>query len=288
MSLKQVLEPSMQLAAGYPIEASTANWLESQKENLRKWPYSRAVFLVHQGEREAPKPGEIFVQQDLLNTLDKLVASETAALQAGKSRKEAIYAAYQRFYQGDIAEEFARACQEMGGLITKEDLANWKVYLEEPVKTTYKDLEVYKLTTWVQGPVMLQALNMLEQLNVGSMGYNTAAYIHALYQVMNLAYADRDFYYGDPYFPPEEPVKGLLSKEYAEQRLKEINWERNDTLVKPGDPYPFQGDQKNPYLHYIESWSNKVSHVSPAVHEDPMQTDNFFAGTRTGLFGRIK
>jgi len=279
MSLQQVLEPSIQLASGYPIEAQAANALEGQKNNLRKWPYSRAIFLVHQGEREAPEAGEIFVQQDLVNTLSKLVEAEAKALSAGKSRKEAIYAAYDRFYRGDIAEEFARGCQEMGGLITKDDLANWEVHLEEPVKTTYKDLEVYKLTTWVQGPVMLQALNMLEQLNIGSMGYNTSTYIHALYQVMNLAYADRDFYYGDPYFPPEEPVEGLLSKEYAKQRLEEINWEQNDTLVKPGDPYPFQGDQKNPYLHYIEAWSNKVSQVSPSIHEDPMQTDNFFAGT---------
>ena len=279
MSLKQVLAPSMEMASGYPIEAPVANYLERVKDKLHQWPYSKKVFLNHQGDREAPEAGEIFIQTDLLNTLKKLVETETQALAAGKSRKEAIYAAYDRFYRGDIAEEFARGCQEMGGLITKEDLANWKVYLEKPVKTTYKGLEVYKLTTWVQGPVMLQALNMLEQLNVGSMGYNTAAYIHALYQVMNLAYADRDFYYGDPYFPPEEPIEGLLSKEYAKKRLEEINWEKNDTLVKPGDPYPFQGNQKNPYLHYINDWTNKVSDISPAVHQDPMLTDNFFAGT---------
>jgi gamma-glutamyltranspeptidase/glutathione hydrolase len=210
MSLKEVLEPSIQMAAGYPIEAGAANHLESQKEQLRQWPYSKEIFLVHDGDREAPEPGEILVQQDLLNTLNKLVEAEAQALEAGKTRKEAIYAAYDRFYKGDIAEEFARGCQEMGGLITKEDLANWKVYLEKPVKTSYKGLDVYKLTHWVQGPVMLQALNMLEQLDVESMGYNSAAYIHAVYQVMNLAYADRDFYYGDPYFPPEEPIEGLL------------------------------------------------------------------------------
>jgi gamma-glutamyltranspeptidase/glutathione hydrolase len=279
MSLKEVLEPSIQMAAGYPIEAGAANHLESQKEQLRQWPYSKEIFLVHDGDREAPEPGEILVQQDLLNTLNKLVEAEAQALEAGKTRKEAIYAAYDRFYKGDIAEEFARGCQEMGGLITKEDLANWKVYLEKPVKTSYKGLDVYKLTHWVQGPVMLQALNMLEQLDVESMGYNSAAYIHAVYQVMNLAYADRDFYYGDPYFPPEEPIEGLLSKEYAKARLEQINWEKNDTLVRPGDPYPYQGEQKNPYLHYISDWSNKVSEVSPAVHEDPLLTDNFFAGT---------
>ena len=279
MSLSEVLEPSIQLAAGYPIEAQAAEGIERGKDRIREWPYSKAVFLVHEGDREAPKAGEIFVQQDLGNTLKKLVEAEKEALKAGKSRKEAIYAAYNRFYEGDIAEEFTRGCQEQGGLITKGDLADWKVHIEKPVKTSYKGYEVYKLTHWVQSPVMLQALNMLEELDVGSMGYNTVSYIHALYQVMNLAFADRDFYYGDPYFPPEEPIEGLLSKEYAKLRLKEINWEKNDTLVKPGDPYPFQGDQKNPYLHYINEWSNKVSSIDPDPMHDLPYKDAFFAGT---------
>jgi gamma-glutamyltranspeptidase/glutathione hydrolase len=87
------------------------------------------------------------------------------------------------------------------------------------------------------------------------MGYNSPKYIHTLYQVMNLAYADRDFYYGDPYFPPEEPVKGLLSKEYAKARYGEINWERNDSTVKPGDPYKYQGGT-NPFAQILAHWSN--------------------------------
>jgi gamma-glutamyltranspeptidase/glutathione hydrolase len=96
-----------------------------------------------------------------------------------------------------------RGVQEEGGLITLQDLANWKVRIEEPVTTNYKGIDVYKLNVWVQGPVMLQALNLLEQADLKSMGYNSARYIHTLYQAMNLAFADRDFYYGDPYFPPE-------------------------------------------------------------------------------------
>ena len=116
LSLKDVLEPSMQMAEGYPIEAQTANGIERQKERIKQWKYSRAVFLPHLGEeREAPYAGEIFVQADLLATLGKLVEAEAQALAAGKSRKEAIYAAYDRFYKGDIAEEFVRGAQEEGG-----------------------------------------------------------------------------------------------------------------------------------------------------------------------------
>ena len=117
-------------------------------------------------------------------------------------------AAYDRFYRGDIAEEFVRGSREQGGLHTMEDLANWRVYLEEPVTTSYKGIDVYKLTTWVQGPVLLQALNILEGLDVAAMGYNSTRYIHAVYQAMNLAFADRDFYYGDPYYPPGGADRG--------------------------------------------------------------------------------
>jgi len=256
MSLKEVLEPSMQMARGYPIEQQLADSIERQKKRIKEWPYSKKVLLPHLGEeREAPHPGEIFRQPDLLDSLEKLVEAEKKALAERKNRKEAIYAAYDRFYKGDIAEEFVRGSKEQGGLITMEDLANWKVYIEDPVMTTYKGIEVYKLTCWVQGPVLMQMLNILENIDLKSMGYNSVNYIHTLYQVMNLAFADRDFYYGDPYFPPQEPIKGLLSKEYAKERLKQLNWNLNDPNVKPGDPYPFEG-KKNPYLHLLEKWSN--------------------------------
>jgi gamma-glutamyltranspeptidase/glutathione hydrolase len=259
LSLAEVLAPAMAMAEGYPIEQSQADNMERRKEVLMRWTYSKDVFLPHlkdddSQERAAPYPGEIFRQLDLLATLQKLVDTERDALAKGKSRKEAIYAAYDRFYRGDIAEELIRASSEYGGLMTMEDLDTWQVHIEEPVTTNYKGIDVYKLTHWVQGPVMLQALNLLEKIDLKSMGYNSARYIHALYQAMNLSFADRDFYYGDPYMPPVEPIKGLLSKKYADHRRKQIDWDRNNANTKPGDPYPFQGD-KNPYLHLLEKWT---------------------------------
>ena len=275
LSLAEVLEPAIQMAEGYPIEAQAADRIERSKERIKEWKYSRDVFLPHRSaEREAPAPGEIFRQPDLAVTLRKLVEAEQSALRAGKTRKEALHAAYDRFYRGDIAEEIARASQEEGGLITKDDLANWQVHIEEPVSTTYKDYTVYKLTSWVQGPVMLQALNMLENFDLQSMGYNSVRYIHALYQVMNLAFADRDFYYGDPYFPPEEPMEGLLSKDYAESRIEQIDWTKNDPNIGPGDPYPFQGGE-NPYLHFLDEWSADISRP-----DDEAQFEaDFYRGT---------
>ena len=257
MSLAEVLAPAIQMADGYPIEKSQADNMERRREILSQWPDSKRVFLPHLtagDERAAPYPGEMFQQHDLKATLEKLVATEKQALAAGKDRKQAIHAAYDRFYRGDIAEELVRSTREQGGLITMEDLDRWQVYIEEPVSTDYKGIAVYKLTHWVQGPVMLQALNILENTDLQALGYNSAAYMHALYQAMNLAFSDRDFYYGDPYTPPEEPIVGLLSKDYARQRFEQIDWKRNDPDVTPGNPYRFQeGD--NPFLDLLEQWT---------------------------------
>lgn len=254
-SLREVLAPAMQMAAGYPMEAQTANSIERGKERIKAWPYSKAVFLVHSGEkREAPEAGEIFVQNDLLQTLTRMVETEQQALKTGKSRKAAIYAACDRFYKGDIAKEFVRGCREQGGLITLEDLARWKPVEEEPLHTSYKGIEVYKLQQWTQGPAMLQALNILENFDLKSMGFNSARYIHTVYQAMNLAFADRDFYYGDPAFPPQEPMKGLLSKQYAKDRAALIKFDRNDANAAPGDPYPYEG-KTNPYLSLLKTWN---------------------------------
>jgi gamma-glutamyltranspeptidase/glutathione hydrolase len=279
LSLADVLAPAIQLADGYPIEAQTADIIEREKKRLKEWPYSRQILLTHPGEtREAPEAGEIFKQPDLAATLRKLVDAEKKALARGKNRKDAIYAAYDRFYKGDIASELVRSVKEQGGLITMEDLAKWKVHIEEPVSTNYKGIEVYKLTTWVQSPVMLQMLNILENFDLKSMGYNSANYIHTIYQAMNLAFADRDFYYGDPYFAPEEPVKGLLSKDYARERSKLIKQDRNNPTVAPGDPYPFQGGT-NPFADLLKNWDATAKEPAKTAQALTAFRQSFYSGT---------
>ena len=298
MSLKDVLAPAMELAAGYPIDAQTANSIERGKGRIKEWPYSKKVLLPHLGQkREAPEAGEIFVQQDLLNTLQKMVDAEQAALKKGKNRKEAIQAAYDRFYKGDIADEFVRGVKEQGGLITKEDLANWKPVEEATTHVNYKGIEVYKLQPWTQGPALLQALNILENFDLKGMGYNSAKYIHTVYQAMNLSFADRDFYYGDPRFTTNQPMTGLLSKEYAKQRAAEINWKTNNPNVGPGDPYPFEG-KTNPYLNLLKSRGftpnsdttrkntflpahDAISKIENTISADAAYMDRLWRGTTT-------
>ncbi|OGD28762.1 MAG: gamma-glutamyltransferase [Candidatus Aminicenantes bacterium RBG_13_63_10] len=281
MSLEQVLAPAMEMAQGYPVEKEFVDRLTGKRnlDMILSWPDSKRVFLPHEND-SPPEPGEVFSQPDLLDTLRKLVEAERQALAGGRSRKEALQAAYDRFYRGDIGRELVRGVKELGGMMTAEDLESWRVHFEEPVVTDYKGISVAKLTSWVQGPVMLQMLNMLENLDLKSMGHNSAAYIHALYQVMNLAFADRDFYYGDPYYPPQEPIRGLLSKEYARERLKLINPERNDPDAGPGDPYPFQGEA-NPFRRVLDGWHKTRRMVKDDTNGSAAAAleSSFFTGT---------
>jgi len=287
MSLEEALAPALELAAGFPVDPNTAVNIENYKQALRNWPDSARVLLPNSEPGNprawsAPRPGEVFVQSDLTRTLRKLVDTERAALEHGASREEAIMAAYERFYRGDIARDIVEASQEHGGLFTLDDLANWQVHVEDPVTTSYKGIDVYKLTSWVQGPVMLQTLNILENFDLKAMGYNSARYMHTLYQAMNLAYADRDFYYGDPYVPPEEPIAGLLSKQYAADRAKLVRMDHNDPGVLPGDPYPYQGE-RNPFADLLERWRPRIATPGQAnrvIPPDLMTHDEaFLAGT---------
>ena len=227
MGLADVLAPAIDMADGYPIEAGAVQRLQREHARDRQVALFQSTFPFVRGERRARgarSVGDIFRQPQFKDHAWKSWLKKSAvALDAGLDRKEAIYAAYDRFYRGDIAEEIVRSMQEQDGLITMDDLDEWQVYIEEPVSINYRGIDVYKLTTWTQGPVLLQALNILENFDLASMGYNTVRYIHTVYQAMNLAYADRDYYYGDPYFPPEEPIEGLLSKDYAKERAALIN-----------------------------------------------------------------
>ena len=310
LSLAEVLAPAIDLADGFPIEAQLADTIERRKDYIKQWPYSKALFLPNLGRsaapeppaqqgggptpihdrpvevirnvtREGPEPGSIFRQPDLATTLRKLVEAEAEALKAGQSRKEAIYAAYRRFYEGDIAEEIVRSTREQGGLFTRSDLADWRVKIEEPLSTSYRGIDVYKLQVWTQGPAMLQALNILENFDLQAMGFNSTRYIHTLYQAMNLAFADRDFYYGDIYSGPEEPVKGLLSKEYARERARSIDPARNDPRASPGDPYRFQGD-RNPFLELLRAWPPAgagTASIEPPASSASLFDSSFYAGT---------
>ena len=275
LSLKDDLAPAIEMADGYPIEQQLVGTINRYKNRIQQWPYSSALFLT------GLQAGQMFRQPDLAATLRKLVEAEQDALVHGKSRKDAIYAAYDRFYKGDIAREIVRSVQEQGGLFTMDDLAKWRPKIEEPVKSSYKGIDVYKLTAWTQGPAMLESLNILENFDLKSMGYNSSRYINTVYQAMSLAFADRDFYYGDS---DQVPLLGLLSKEYAQERAKLIRADHNDVSLTAGDPYPYER-MTNPFLDLLAKWpatANKPAAPRPTQDQSaefaPAQR-GFYAGT---------
>ncbi|HXU46120.1 MAG TPA: gamma-glutamyltransferase [Thermoanaerobaculia bacterium] len=286
LSLADVLAPAIEMADGYPIEAQLANTIQGNRERLAGWPFSKAVFLTHPDRpRQAPDAGEIFRQADLARTLRRLVDAERQALARGENRREAILAAYDLFYRGDLARELVSAARAEGALFTDRDLADWQVKIEEPVSTTYKGIEVYKLTAWTQGPAMLETLNLLEGTDLRGMGYNSARYIHTVAQAMHLAFADRDFYYGDPAFPPAVPIAGLLSKDYARERAKGIDPTRNRTDAGPGDPYPFQGGGTNPFADLLKAWQAGAAtgDSKPAWQVSSLTPDEAFRAGTTSI-----
>lgn len=241
MTVREVLEPAMTLAAdGFALSSALANVIRANRDRfVRDWPSSASVFLPG---GQAPAPGTLWKNPDLARTLGRLIDAA-----AGKSRERGIQAAADLFYRGAIAQEILDfACRfaapDASGtphtaLLAAEDLAAWQPKLEEPARTTWRDMEVLKCPTWTQGPAMLQALNILEHFDLAGMGLNSADYIHTVVEAMKLAYADREFYYADADLA-EVPLPWLLSKSYAAERARLIDPHRASMELRPGGHPP--------------------------------------------------
>ncbi|MEE8434215.1 MAG: gamma-glutamyltransferase family protein [bacterium] len=231
MRFADVAQAAIRLAGeGFPIHHLTAAEIARHEPFYRRWPHNAAIYLPH---GRPPEPGELFVQEDLGRTLQYLADAESAA--GTKGREAGLQAVRDAFYRGDIARSIADYHRENGGLLTMEDLAGFRVEIEAPERTEFHGLEIHACGFWSQGPVLLQAANLLESFDLAEMGHNSAAYIHIVAEALKLALADRHFYYGDPR-QVDVPGGQLLSKEYARLRQAMI---REDTawpeMPPPGD-----------------------------------------------------
>ena len=228
-SLAEVIQPAIELAQGFPINASLEHALARGELLAEKWPATSKVYMP--GGR-LPKEGEIFVQADLARTFQTLAAVEKQ--NAGRGRTAAIEAVRNYFYRGPLAQRISDFCKEAGCLLREEDFAAFHARVEEPLKVTYRGVEVYKCGFWTQGPVFLENLNLLEGFDLKALKHNSADYVHTVVEAEKLGYADRDAYYGDPDFTPMPA--GLLSKEYANLRRPLINAHQASAEHLPGDP----------------------------------------------------
>jgi len=221
---------------GFPMHPFMAYNLARDAEAYRRWPTTAEVFLPG---GEPPRPGAVFRQPDLARTLKGMADAERKAAHLG--RAEGVAAARDFFYRGPVAEAVAEFSARHGGLMTLEDLAGFRVREEPAATVRFRDVDVHGCGPWCQGPALLEALAILEHLDLAAMGHNTTAYVHAVTEVLKLAYADREAYVGDPAFV-EVPLAGLLSESYGAERAAAIRTDRAFRgLPDPGNPWPHQG-----------------------------------------------
>jgi len=228
-SFADEIAPAIELADGSAIDEMRSSTIANSAPFFDLWPTSKEHFLPN---GRVPRTGEIFHQPDLARTLRGMAAAEKQALAKGKSRVAAIDAVRDYFYRGEIAHKIDAFSRANGGLLRYEDLAAFRLEPEEAVSTNFQGYQVYKPGFWSQGPAMIEALNILNPMDLASMKLNSATYIHTLAEALKLAYADRDTYYGDPRFN-KIPSERLLSSAYADERRKLIGPEASQ-VFRPG------------------------------------------------------
>ena len=240
MSFEEVAAPGIAYAEnGFPMRNSTAQAIQRQLKFFEGWPDNKKFWLKPDGSPY--KPGETIKLPTLAKTLHRMVDAERAA--KSKGRSAGINAARDRFYKGDIAAEMVAFLQKHGAPFDASDFAEYFARIEEPAKTTYRGYTVYKHGFGSQGPVLLQALNILENFDLHAMGYASADYLHTVTEALKLAYADRDSYYADPAFV-QVPGEGLLSKAYAKERAALIDPKKASTSFIAGDPTKYDSKVK--------------------------------------------
>jgi gamma-glutamyltranspeptidase/glutathione hydrolase len=244
MTFEQVLQPAIETAdQGFPLSEGLARAIAVSKK-IRKYPTTMKVYLP---DGRAPEAGELFKNPDAARVLKLLVETERQAKSQG--RHEALKAARDRFYKGDIARAMARFFEENGGLYRYEDFAGYTAKIEMPVATDYRGYRVFKNASASQGPAELFALNILEGFDLNALGHNSADYIHTSAEALKLAMADREKYLGDMDFV-KIPYEGLLSKDYARERRALIDRAKSSLELRPGTPEKF-GKTSDPFARRV-------------------------------------
>jgi gamma-glutamyltranspeptidase/glutathione hydrolase len=215
IGLADALGPAIACARdGFPVAEIVAGQWRDVAPVLAADAEAARVFLP--GGR-APRAGEVFRNPDLARTLEQLAADGGDA-----------------FYRGPLADAFAASLRDRGGLLSPADFAAHRADRVDPLRTTYRGVEVCELPPNTQGFAALQMLNLLEGYDVASLGHNSAELLHLLIEAKRLAFADRDAYLADPGHVPRVLLESLVSKSYAAARRDLIDRGRAATSVAPG------------------------------------------------------
>ncbi len=241
LSLAELIAPAIRLAQqGFQVEDDTADSLPRAKDRLARWPSSAAIFLnggdvLHEGDR--------LLQFDLADTLQAIAQDGPKA-----------------FYQGRIAEEIAAAVRGAGGIMTADDLKNYRAIERVPVRGTYRGYDVVSMPPPSSGGVaLIEMLNILEGYDLGKLGRGDRS-LHYMIETMKRAYADRAVYMGDP-GSVKMPIAGLISKKYAATLRASIGEKATPAAdIRPGKPADFEG-RNTTHFSVIDRDGNAVSNT---------------------------
>ena len=273
LPLEQVMEPAIHYAKeGYETYWLLTLMIASNMEQLQKFPGSKEIFLPNGlPPKYTPDPSSAdhsatkLRQKDLGNLLEKISKEGADAL-----------------YKGEVAAAIEEDMKKNGGLITMEDLAEFKAEVKTPYKTSFRDFEVYGPTAPNGGWTTLQTLNILENFDLKSMGHNSAEYLHTFIEGARHAFADRYHYHGDPDFV-EVPIKGLLSKQYAKEISKEVNLNKAELENSyTGDPWNYYSDTSIHDAWKYDTKSNKDDLVNGNYNQDSDCTTHFGTADKYG------
>jgi gamma-glutamyltranspeptidase/glutathione hydrolase len=266
MSFERVAARAIEYAKdGFPLRPLTAQAIKGNLTFFQSWPDNQRYWLKPDGSMYAA--GETIKLPTLARTLELMVEAERAG--ASRGREAGVRAARDRFYKGDIAREMVAFLKKHEATFELDDFAEFFARVEAPATTSYRGYQVYKHGFGSQGPVLLEALNILEQFDLKAMKHNSADYLHTVVEALKLAYADRDTYYGDPAFV-RAPAEGLLSKPYARERAQRIDPRRASSSFVAGNPLPFDSSVKE-WKYWVANVIDGAKPGAPAPNAEPIR-----------------
>ena len=269
MSFGEVAADAIRFASeGFAVYQHFADEVRNHAEDYRRWDANAEIFLPGGAP---PQVGQLFVQSDLADTLQYMVDEEHGAAKEG--RIPGLEAARAAFYCGDIAERIVSYHEANGGYLARSDLSSYRSRYEPPVRIRWRDFDVLTCGPWCQGPVLAQALRILESIGLASLRRDDADYIHLVLEALKGAFADREYRYGDPRFVDVD-IDELLSDAHVEARVAAINPTRacpglpeaigghrdfGKPLPDPGAATARQPPMDTSYVCVIDRWGNALS-----------------------------
>ena len=271
-SFEDVAQYTIDIAEnGFHLHHRLKYSMDRGQERARRWPYNAEYWLQNGEGRQ--RLGSLIFNRDLGKLIRYMIDAERETIAAGGTRSEGIQAARDAFYKGEPARAVGRFFAEyVDGQVTYEDMANYEGEWDEPLHTNYRGNDVYTADAWSQGPRFILMLNMLENYDMQSLGYNTPEYIHLISQVINLAMSDSHKYLGDPDFV--DIPDALYSKEYSKERIKLIDMEQAFQDMPPwGDPLNMRAvHPESPTVFTRNGVGRSPNEVDPRLEQNTFDT----------------